>query len=218
LKKAFLTVFLVLLFDQALKIWVKLNMFQGETFSVLGDFFQFHFIENPGMAFGIELGGDTGKLVLSVFRIIAVFAISYVLYGFIKKKYPNGLIIFGSLILAGAIGNILDSAFYGLIFTDSVLYGSPAIYNPAEGYAGFLHGNVVDMLHFPLFSFNWPEWIPLIGGDRFEFFKPIFNIADTAISTGIIAILVFQKRYFNTMDEAEDVSITSDQEVLSSET
>jgi len=185
---------------------------------VLGDFFQFHFIENPGMAFGIELGGDTGKLVLSVFRIIAVFAISYVLYGFIKKKYPNGLIIFGSLILAGAIGNILDSAFYGLIFTDSVLYGSPAIYNPAEGYAGFLHGNVVDMLHFPLFSFNWPEWIPLIGGDRFEFFKPIFNIADTAISTGIIAILVFQKRYFNTMDEAEDVSITSDQEVLSSET
>jgi len=214
LKKATLTVFLVLFFDQALKIWVKLNMYQGEDFGILGNFFEFYFIENPGMAFGIELGGDTGKLILSVFRIVAIVVIAYVLHGFIKKKYPNGLIIFGSLILAGAIGNIIDSALYGLIFTESgMTEGGVAIYDPANGYAKFLHGNVVDMLHFPLFEFNWPDWMPFVGGNRFEFFKPIFNIADTAISTGIIAILVFQKRYFDVSKRTEEVVLENTEEV-----
>jgi signal peptidase II len=213
LKKAFLTVFLILLADQALKIWVKLSMFQGESINVFGDWFILHFIENPGMAFGLEFGGEIGKLILSVFRIVAIGVIAYVLFGFIKKKYPTGLIIFGSMILAGAIGNILDSAFYGLLFTDSIVYSTlVAQYNPAEGYASFLHGNVVDMLYFPLFDFTWPEWVPYVGGQNFEFFKPIFNIADTAISTGIIAILVFQNRYFKKPEEVEVVSVVLEEE------
>jgi signal peptidase II len=117
------------------------------------------------------------------------------------------------MILAGAIGNILDSAFYGLLFTDSIVYSTlVAQYNPAEGYASFLHGNVVDMLYFPLFDFTWPEWVPYVGGQNFEFFKPIFNIADTAISTGIIAILVFQNRYFKKPEEVEVVSVVLEEE------
>ncbi len=197
MKKAAFTVFIILFLDQALKIWVKLHMYQGESIHVFGDWFILHFIENPGMAFGLEFGGSIGKLVLSVFRIGAIGVIAVVLYKFIKQKYSTGLIICGSMILAGAIGNIIDSALYGLIFTDSPLYTSIiAEYMPSKGYAGFLHGNVVDMLYFPLFEFTWPEWVPVVGGNNFQFFKPIFNIADTAISTGIISILVFQKRFF----------------------
>lgn len=207
MKKAGLTIFLVLLLDQVLKIWVKTSMYQGENIPIFGDWFIIHFIENPGMAFGLELGGSAGKLILSLFRIVAVGFIGYVLYGFIKKKYPSGLIIFGSMILAGAVGNIIDSAVYGLIFSDSTLYTKEvATFMPEEGgYAPFLYGNVVDMLYFPLFDFVWPEWVPWLGGDRFEFFKPIFNIADAAISVGIVAILIFQKRYFK--EETPEIEV-----------
>jgi signal peptidase II len=181
--------------DQALKIWVKTHMMLGEEFNVLGDWFIIHFIENNGMAFGMELAGKFGKIILSVFRIIAVVGIGYYLSQLTKKGASYGLIFSISLVLAGAIGNIIDSAFYGMIFSDS--YPQVASLFPAEGgYSSFLHGKVVDMFYFPLVEGNFPSWIPKLGGEHFVFFRPVFNIADSAISVGIISILIFHRRYF----------------------
>jgi len=195
LKKPVVIVFLVLLVDQALKIWVKTHMMLGEEFSVFGDWFIIHFIENNGMAFGMELAGKFGKVILSVFRIVAVIGIGYYLYQLTLKKAPTGLIISISLVLAGAVGNIIDSAFYGLIFNDS--YPQVASLFPAEGgYATFLHGKVVDMFYFPLWEGNFPQWLPFWGGEHFLFFRPVFNVADSAITIGIAIILLFQRKYF----------------------
>jgi signal peptidase II len=167
----------------------------GEEFNVLGDWFIIHFIENNGMAFGMELAGKFGKIILSVFRIIAVVGIGYYLNQLTKKGASYGLIFSISLVLAGAIGNIIDSAFYGMIFSDS--YPQVASLFPAEGgYSSFLHGKVVDMFYFPLVEGNFPSWIPKLGGEHFVFFRPVFNIADSAISVGIISILIFHRRYF----------------------
>ncbi len=189
-----LLVALVLLADQALKIWVKLNMRLGEDI-VITDWFILHFTENPGMAFGIEFGGDWGKLLLSLFRILTVGVIFYWLRSLCRKKLPFGAIVAVALILAGALGNILDSAFYGLIFSDS--YGRPAVLFPEEGgYAGFLYGKVVDMFYFPLFRTHLPDWLPFWGGDEFLFFRPVFNLADASISTGVGLLLLFQKSVF----------------------
>lgn len=171
-------------------------MLYDESIKVAGDWFFIHFIENPGMAFGLEFGGDWGKLALSLFRIGAIIMIGIFLYKLIKKNAPSGLIISIALILAGAFGNIIDSAFYGIIFSESSYFETASMFPTEGGYASFLHGKVVDMLYFPLFDGHFPDWLPIWGGEYFQFFRPIFNIADSAISIGVFIILLNQKRFF----------------------
>ncbi len=169
-------------------------MMLGQEFR-MADWAIIHFTENPGMAFGIELGGSYGKLILTLFRIVVVGGIIYWLRNLIRDKVPTVGIVAVSLILAGAIGNIIDSVFYGVIFNESA--GQIASFMPAEGgYAGWFHGRVVDMFYFPLFKGFLPEWIPFWGGDYFIFFRPIFNVADTSISVGVGLLLLFQKKVF----------------------
>ncbi len=176
-----LVIGLVLLVDQASKLLVKTQMFLGEHFNVLGKYFQIYFIENNGMAFGYEFGGDYGKLFLTLFRIAAVVFLGVMLSRMVKKpETPKGALVSLSLILAGALGNIIDSVFYGVLF----------------GYESLFHGRVVDMLYFPLYEGFLPDWIPFKGGDYFVFFRPVFNVADMAISTGVGMLLVWQNRYF----------------------
>jgi len=195
LKTPVIIILAILLVDQALKFWVKTNMMLGDEFSVFGDWFYIHFVENNGMAFGMELGGDFGKIFLSIFRIVAVVGIGWYLYKLTLKNAPVGLIVSVSMVLAGALGNIIDSAFYGMIFNHS--YSQLATLFPeGGGYASFLHGRVVDMFYFPLFSGSYPDWLPWIGGQDYIFFRPVFNIADSSITLGIISILIFQKKFF----------------------
>ena len=170
----------ILVLDQALKTWVKTNMFIGQEFHLIKDLAIIHFTENNGMAFGMEFGGELGKLALSIFRIIAVGGIGYGLHYLIKHKYHRGLILNVAFIFAGALGNIIDSVFYGMIY----------------GYEKIFHGRVVDMFYLPLIQGNFPSWLPIWGGEEFIFFRPVFNIADSAISIGVIMILIYQKRYF----------------------
>ncbi len=170
-------------------------MMLGEEIPVIGNWFIIHFVENNGMAFGMELGGNFGKIFLSVFRIVAVAGIGWYLYQLTKKEAPLGLIVSVSMVLAGALGNIIDSAFYGLIFDES--YSRVAtLFPPDGGYATLLHGKVVDMFYFPILSGHYPEWFPFVGGQEFIFFRPVFNVADSSITLGIISILLFQKKFF----------------------
>ncbi len=171
----------------------------GEDIAVLGNWFYLHFTENNGMAFGFEFGFSFGKLFLSIFRIFAVGAIIWYLIRCIKRKENDWLIISLSLILAGALGNIIDSAFYGLIFSESTFY-QKAVFFPAEGgYSSFLHGQVVDMFYFPLIEGNWPEWFPFWGGEDFIFFRPVFNLADSSITVGVSLLLIFQKKFLRNL-------------------
>ena len=202
LKISFLIVFVVLLIDQALKIWIKSTMMIGEEFPVFGNWFIMHFVENNGMAFGMELAGEFGKLFLSVFRIVAVGGIGYYIYKLTQKETPVGLIICVSLVLAGALGNIIDSAFYGLIFDHS--HGQVASFMPeGGGYATFLHGKVVDMFYFPILRGIYPDWLPFVGGNDFLFFRPVFNFADSAISVGIFILLIFYRNHFKEHETEE---------------
>lgn len=215
-RKSFLIVFLILLVDQIFKIWIKTNMFLYQDIYVFGDWFIIKFIENNGMAFGFDLPGDYGKMILSIFRIIAVIGIIFYMRHLIREKAPNGLLIAMSFILAGAMGNIIDSAFYGLIFNESTPFSKAVLFPESGGYATFLHGKVVDMLYFPVIQGTWPSWVPFKGGDSFEFFRPVFNLADTSISLGVFAILIFQKRFFEKVSEMP-VESAENQEVSSPE-
>ncbi|MFH1005210.1 MAG: lipoprotein signal peptidase [Bacteroidota bacterium] len=196
MKKSLLIIFLVLFCDQAIKFYIKTNMRLGEQIDVISNFFYVHFTENYGMAFGLELEGDYGKLLLSLFRIFAVGGIGWYLYYLIKSKAHNGMIICISLIMSGAIGNILDSAFYGLLFNESTVI-EPSVFLPEDGgYAGFLHGAVVDMFYFYSRGGHYPDWFPFWGGQEFVFSFPIFNLSDASISVGVCIILIFQKTFF----------------------
>jgi signal peptidase II len=198
--RSILIISVILIADQILKIWIKTNMVIGQEIHVFGNWFILHFTENDGMAFGIDFPGNSGKLILSIFRICAIIGIALFLRHLIITKAHSGLIISVSVILAGAIGNIIDCAFYGLIFTHS--WGTVASAFPDEGgYAGFLYGKVVDMLYFPILRGNWPHWFPFRGGQEFIFFRPVFNIADSAITAGVFIILFFQKRFFKSGEE-----------------
>jgi len=192
------TILLVLLLDQILKIYVKTHIHYGDGFDLLGlSWAKIHFVENEGMAFGLSFGGVTGKYVLSIFRIFMAAFLVYILKKLLEANETAGLLISFSLIIAGAIGNIIDSLFYGLIFSESYFHGGLAeIFPEGGGYGSFLTGKVVDMLYFPLIDTVLPEWLPVWGGERFEFFKPVFNIADSAITCGVISILLFHRRFF----------------------
>ena len=209
-------VILVLIVDQVVKIYVKTNLSYATGFNLLGlEWARIHFVENEGMAFGITFGNKclgtsavdgscngflltptVGKLILSVFRLLMISFLIYFVRELIKAKESKGLLVCLGLILAGAIGNVLDSAFYGIIFSESQYHGGVATLFPeGGGYAPFLFGKVVDMLYFPLIDTRLPDWLPFFGGDRFEFFRPVFNVADASISVGVASILLFHRNF-----------------------
>ena len=198
-------ILLIVIADQALKLWIKTHYQLNESHKIIGSGFQLYFVENPGMAYGWKFGGNWGKMALTIFRMGAVIFGTWYLGKIIKEKYHKGLIICASLVYAGALGNLVDSSFYGMIFDkgmtvdptikEYVGYTGLATFS-SKGYASFLHGNVVDMLYFPVIKGHFPSWFPFWGGDDFEFFRPIFNIADASISVGVITLLIFQKRFF----------------------
>ena len=202
MKRPFIIIFLVLLIDQSIKFWIKTNMYLGQEFHIAGNWFIIHFTENNGMAFGLEFAGEYGKLFLSLFRIAAVAGIGYYLNYLVKTK-AHGVLISGmAFIFAGALGNIIDSTFYGMIFSSSE-YQLAQLFPEGGGYATFLHGKVVDMLYFPIISGHFPEWLPVWGGDYFTFFRPVFNIADSSITIGVILILLFQSVIFKEQPKDE---------------
>ncbi len=204
MKKSAVIILAILLVDQAVKGWVKTHMYLGQEFSVLGNWFIIHFTENNGMAFGMELlGGPAGKLFLSIFRIAAVVAIGYYLVALIRKKGNPKLITSLSLIFAGAVGNILDSVFYGRMFSSSE-YQVAELFPAGGGYAGWLQGKVVDMFYFPLIEGRMPDWVPLWGGDWFVFFRPVFNVADSSITVGVALIIIFQSSIFHPVRRMHD--------------
>lgn len=189
----------IIFVDQILKFYIKTNYFLGEEHKIIGSWFRLHFVENEGMAWGLKFGGDFGKIALTLFRLVAVIWGTFLIKGFIKKQYHNGFIICSALIYAGALGNLIDSMFYGLLFEASIPYTSlVAQFLPETGgYASFLHGKVVDMFYFPIITdAQFPSWLPIWGGESFEFFRPVFNFADMAISTGVIALFIFQNKFF----------------------
>ncbi len=220
-----LTVFLVLFIDQFIKIYIKLNYPLGEV-GRISDWCILHFTENPGMAFGFEFGGGAGKLALSIFRILACIGGALYIRYMIKQKEHWAFVLSVSLILAGAMGNIFDSAFYGILFDKGTLYNQEfgeylpynGIANMAKpGYAPAMFGCVVDMFYFPLFSGHFPEWLPIWGGEDFQFFRPIFNFADASISGGVILIIIFQKKFSRKLEEHKTV-LMEGEETLSSDT
>ena len=199
-KLSVVIIFAILIIDQIIKIWVKTNMFWHESIRIT-DWFYIYFTENNGMAFGMEI---FGKLFLTSFRIIAVGFIIWYLVRIIKQKRKTGYIICISFILAGAIGNIIDCVFYGVIFSEST-HSSIATFVPVgNGYTEWFYGKVVDMFYFPIIDTNWPEWMPFIGGEHFIFFSPIFNFADAAISCGIIALILFYSKYLNEISHSKE--------------
>jgi signal peptidase II len=204
-KRPLLIIFTVLLLDQLIKIWIKTNMYFGQEFEIT-PWFLIHFTENNGMAFGMELGGDYGKLFLSVFRIVFVSAMAWYLHKLVKEKGSPMFITILSLVFAGAIGNIIDSVFYGVIFSSSEFGTIAQLFPPEGGYSSLLHGKVVDMFYFPLISGRFPEWLPVWGGESFLFFRPVFNLADASISIGVILWILFQKKIYPEEQEQKNQS------------
>jgi signal peptidase II len=197
LRHVALIIALIIILDQALKIWIKTSYPFGHVMDVMGQkWFKLYFIENPGMAWGWRLGGDWGKMLLTLFRLGAVIFGTWYLGRIVKQHYHKGFIVCAALIYAGALGNLIDSMFYGLIFSKSDYSTVATAFPHGGGYANFLHGEVVDMLYFPIIHSHFPSWIPVWGGDSFEFFSPIFNVADASISIGVITLLLFQKKFF----------------------
>ncbi|MBC7884822.1 MAG: lipoprotein signal peptidase [Saprospiraceae bacterium] len=207
-----LTILMVLIIDQVLKVYIKTNILYGDGFDILGlSWAKIHFIENDGMAFGLSFGGITGKYFLSIFRILMVIFLFYIMKNLLKHNETYGLLISFSLVIAGAVGNILDCAFYGLIFSESFFHGGLATMFPPEGgYGGFLTGKVVDMLYFPMIDTVLPEWVPIWGGERFEFFRPVFNIADSSITVGVASILIFHRRFFSSETKVNEKEVVAD--------
>lgn len=198
LRSAFTIVGLVIVIDQALKFWIKTSFPYGHVMDMAGQkWAQLYFIENPGMAWGMELGGNWGKMILTLFRLAAVTFGSWYLIRIVKQKYSTGFIVCAALIYAGALGNLIDSMFYGLLFEESSYVHIAKAFPAGNHYGGFLHGKVVDMLYFPMVKSTFPNWLPLLGGKDFEFFSPIFNIADASISVGVLTLLFFQKRFLH---------------------
>ena len=202
LRSAVLLILLIIFIDQALKIWIKTSFPFGHVSDMLGlSWAKLYFIENEGMAWGWKFGGEWGKVILTLFRLVAVLFGSWYLVKIIRQNHSTGFIVCASLIYAGALGNLIDSMFYGMLFGESTYSQVAQMFPPEGGYAGFLHGRVVDMLYFPMVHATYPTWFPFIGGKEFEFFSPIFNIADASISIGVITLLVFQKQFFKTEEE-----------------
>lgn len=184
--KYFLLSLLVILIDQLAKLAVYENMALNTEIPVFGDWFRIHYILNSGMAFGLKLDWEYGKLLLTLFRMLAMVAIGYYLYSLIKKEVPSGLCWSIALILGGAVGNLIDSVFYGVLLNNA----------PLDSITPWFHGQVIDMLYFPIIQTTLPEWLPIWAGERFEFFRPIFNIADASIFIGVVIIMIFQKKFF----------------------
>ncbi|MCM1504837.1 MAG: lipoprotein signal peptidase [Muribaculum sp.] len=200
----------IIIVDQLVKIWVKTHMFIGESIHIT-DWFQIYFIENNGMAFGMEMGS---KLFLTLFRIVAVGLLIYYIYRIHNRGYiKTGYLVCIALITAGAAGNIVDSVFYGVIFNNPFPPEVAQAFPPEGGYATLFHGRVVDMLYFPLFSFYWPEWVPIVGGNYFLFFQPIFNIADAAITVGILVLIIFYSKYLSMTPQEGISELTGDTSV-----
>ncbi len=211
---ASLIIALVIILDQGIKIYIKTHFEYGESLNIFGlSWAQLYFVENKGMAYGITLGGDYGKLFLSIFRIIMVAVLLFLLKKAIQSNQKMSLVISLSLIIAGAIGNIVDSAFYGMIFSESSRLGGLAqIFPPEGGYSSFLHGKVVDMFYFPFIDTILPAWVPWWGGERFIFFQPIFNLADSAISVGVVVLVIFNREFFyaSKNEKTEQVDVNKD--------
>lgn len=215
--QVFLLAFLILLVDQVLKIYIKTNYYMGQE-TVLFEslpWFRLHFVENEGMAYGWKLGGTWGKIALTTFRLVAVIVGTFYLLSIVKKKFHKGYIVCVTFIYAGAIGNLIDSLFYGMIFEFSDVYAQNLAKGFWEegfkvGYEGFLHGRVVDMLYFPIIeNGRFPDWLPIWGGESFEFFRPVFNIADMAISGGVFTLIIFQNRFFPEAKEKKEETPTA---------
>ena len=213
-KKVAAFIALIIFIDQAIKFYIKLHYFIGEEHALIGEWARLHFVENEGMAWGLKFGGGFGKIILTLFRLVAVIWGVFLIKGFIEQKYHKGFILCAALIFAGAVGNLIDSLFYGMIFDASYPYTTMVahLFPRTGGYASFLHGKVVDMFYFPIIrDAHFPKWFPIWGGEEFEFFRPVFNFADAAISTGVISLFVFQKKFFKEpiqvqAKEAEDAA------------